>query len=411
MSSLPATPSAPPTPRALLRQYHDEHRRSLDDTLAARGVPAADRPDLLQEIFLAAYRALVRSDVPIDKPRAWLRLFAVRFAAKYHRDRSLVERAAIDVEELATLMNDPEQSAGERRLLAELLDEIDELAQCIVIAHKGEGLPLAEVARDHGLGEGRTEYIYRKAIADMEAALRRRKLSEGRHSGILLPITLGRLFEEARVGAGDGHGPHALRQGWEAIERGMDAIDRRLARVDGEASSRPDNRATPTIIHLRPSPTAPSALARSIPFGLCWLAGAGCGFLLCLLLVRDRALPPPPPPAPVVVEATPLPVTLPASALPVAVAEPTVPGTSTASAPAPLARSPKAAPARREPPYAKIGQARAALAAGDAPAALGALEAYGRPAKDDAFAEEWHHLLAIACRSDEVSRARACAGR
>jgi DNA-directed RNA polymerase specialized sigma24 family protein len=68
------------------RALFDAHHRTVARALAYYGVSAADRPDLVQEVFLSVHSSLLRGkhpayDAPLPVWRAWLRQFARRHAA------------------------------------------------------------------------------------------------------------------------------------------------------------------------------------------------------------------------------------------------------------------------------------------------------------------------------------------
>ncbi len=169
----------PPPPidtTALLRAYHDEHQRAVERILASCGVPAADRPDVAQEVFLAAHHELRRSASPIERPGPWLARVAIRRASNYRRGQGSLRLVSLDEAQAAQLVHtleSPEQRLGNCQLLAVLLDEIDEQARAIVLAHLAEGRTWEEIAEEQNLSIDRAKYLHGKALAAMEAALAR----------------------------------------------------------------------------------------------------------------------------------------------------------------------------------------------------------------------------------------------
>ncbi|MEO7330658.1 MAG: sigma-70 family RNA polymerase sigma factor, partial [Minicystis sp.] len=327
-------PPAPIDTTALLREYCDKHQRAVERILASSGVPAADRPDLAQEVFLAAHRELRRTASPIERPGPWLGRVAIRRASNYHRRQNtlrLVPLTEAQVEQLPHSLESPEQRLGNCQLLALLLEEIDEEARAIVLAHVNEGRLWEEIAAEHGITSDRAKYLHSKALAAMEAALARRKLAEDRRGAALLPFPQLQLFESARADADAGLTPAEQQRRWPALAQTLDEIE---------------------ILPAR----SPSLLGPALTF----LLGGAAGFALCLV-VLDRPSPAPP-------------ASFPPPSLNLVMLSPVAPPPAVSSSVAVIASAAprlrvtsveRPAPAEPELDYAKLEQARVALAAGE----------------------------------------------
>lgn len=138
-------------------------------------VPARDRWDVLQEVFFAAFRSFPTYDPMRSRPERWLNKITVYVAAHY-LDRALHRREEL-VPELAVREIDPAASAPERMqaeqerlLLLDLLRSIDPDLRSVLVAHDIDGIPMAEIAEQHGIPES-TAYKWRaRALAALRSA-------------------------------------------------------------------------------------------------------------------------------------------------------------------------------------------------------------------------------------------------
>ena len=396
--SAPTPPPADPEATALLRGYLHEHQRAVERTLASCGVPPADRPDVAQEVFLAASRELRRTASPIAEPRPWLVRVAIRRASNYRRAARAARLVALEeheVERLLHTLETPEQRMGDCELLAALFDEIEEEAQSIVLAHLAEGKPWEVVAREHQVSIDHAKYVYGKALAAMEAALKRHKVADSRRGAVMLPFALVQLFRAARAEADAGLTVDEQQRRWEAIERKIGEDDGQAPEQTRGRASSADRGVAPTstnVVPARPRPLLP-------PLGTFVLGGVA-GFMLCAWL-QDR-----PSPA--------LPASAPSPRREVAISSPgDIPPVVVPSAPilasADARPHPEVAamptPARAELDYAALEQARAALAIGEPVRALRALQR----CKGETLAEVRQGLWAKACAAKEATRLPECA--
>jgi RNA polymerase sigma factor (sigma-70 family) len=387
MKSTPPTQPSAEDPHALLRRYHDDHHAMVEQTLAARGVPAADRPDVVQDVYLAAFRGLQKGE-PIENPPAWMRRIALRRAHNYRRRRNMIHRASLDLmEEPLPASDNPEKNTGDRELLASLLDELDLDVQSIVIARWIEGLSREEVAGQHKVTIHQVDYFNDKALAMMEAALARREKAERTRGGVFVPITLVQLRDACQSGAESS--AEERRRSWESIQRKIDILDD-AEDDDANGQETPEKLRAP-----RHSPRSP------IPRLLTFLVGGLAGFLLSHLLSTARSSSPDVPPprlaamGPVVVVSSPDPVALAlSSATPERVIEAREPP-----------NPPKSAPLGAPPDYVLLDQARAAIAAGESTRALLVLQS----CKGGQLSTVWQGLWAKACASPEARGVSECA--
>lgn len=120
------------------------------------GIPAADRDDLVQDIFLVAHRRL--SDFDGQNPAGWLYQIARR-KARDHRRLVWVEhffgrgRVTLADDTLTTSQGpfDELESKQRRQLLARLLDGLGEGQRATLLLFELEGRGGAEIARMVGV--------------------------------------------------------------------------------------------------------------------------------------------------------------------------------------------------------------------------------------------------------------------
>src|SRR5262249_40591454 len=142
----------------------DEHRASREAigkiapfilrALRRRGVPSRDRPELAQEILLAALEAWPRYDADLATPEKWLRGIihnqVQRWRARRARD-PLSENADEELCDEAGNSEELLMSEERRKLVHQLYQEIPVAYRDAMIAHEVEGMTLAEIAEVHGI--------------------------------------------------------------------------------------------------------------------------------------------------------------------------------------------------------------------------------------------------------------------
>jgi RNA polymerase sigma-70 factor, ECF subfamily len=160
-----------------LREVFDDHAPFVWRTLRHLGVREADLPDVCQDVFLTVHRKIEgfegRSSL-----RTWLYGICLRTASD-HRRRAHVRRERIVAEpppsSVGPTQHDDYERGEARRLLAELLDELDEDKRAVFVLYEIEELGMKEVAEIIGCPL-QTAYsrlhAARKAV--IEAGLRRR---------------------------------------------------------------------------------------------------------------------------------------------------------------------------------------------------------------------------------------------
>lgn len=169
--SMPLRPAVSPPLDALVAE-----RRLIAARLVAYGVPARDREDVLQNVLIAAWRAIqegrYRPDPRADPRRAlqgWLHGITWRQAG-HHRGRAHVRRE-VPVDEPRALVDEGSVDLEGRLLARAALRALVELP-----AHHGELLlaaagpqTITAYARAHGLNPATTArrlQVARKALAD-----------------------------------------------------------------------------------------------------------------------------------------------------------------------------------------------------------------------------------------------------
>jgi RNA polymerase sigma-70 factor (ECF subfamily) len=134
--------------RPSLREIFDEYAPFLWRTLRHLGIAESDVEDVCQEVFITVHRKLDgfegRSSL-----RTWLYGICLRVAWD-HRRRAHVRRE-IAVAEPPQRVVEPDQEtellhADTKRLLAALLDRLDEDKRAVFVLYELEELPMKEVA-------------------------------------------------------------------------------------------------------------------------------------------------------------------------------------------------------------------------------------------------------------------------
>ncbi len=398
---------------ALLRQWFIAHLRTVGRALAWFGVTLReDRADLAQDVFFAAYLALLRGE-EIDNPRAWLRECARKHASN-HRHKEL--RRSAPPRELATgVAQDPERIAAERERLRRAFASLDEDAQGIVFDVRADEVSWGDVARERGITIDQARYLYQRAVTQMEEVLKRDDSNEKERRSIGPPIALS-LLEGSLRDEADDVSPDTRRRIWDSLEQRMDATS-------------PGRPGAP-----REAPHRAPRLEIGATLGLLG-GGIAIGLVIGYLLRGPLPAPPRPPfaaasagvvPGATPATSAPLQTTI-ASASPVE-APPEIPFRSpgpppveAATAPAATRESPSiraqlrvkglstsAATRARSGSMTLLDYARAALASGDVTTALAQLALHARrfPAGQDARARR--ELQALACAAPEATGAQEC---
>jgi len=159
---------------------HEAHAERVWRNLHRMGVPEADLPDLLQEVFVVVHRRLDSFDESA-KLTTWLYGICRRVAAA-HRRRAHVrrERATGAVAEEAHERT-PEAAAIEvdrRRLLHELLEELDVDRRAVLVMYELEELSCVTIAEQLGVPVGTVYSRLHQARDELHRVWRRRRLRD-----------------------------------------------------------------------------------------------------------------------------------------------------------------------------------------------------------------------------------------
>jgi RNA polymerase sigma-70 factor (ECF subfamily) len=126
-----------------------EHGRFVWRLAQKLGVPAADVPDVCQDVFVTVYRKLSDFDASRAPLRSWLYGICVRTASDYRRRvRTRRETVADAIPERGSLASQEEdvERARARIRLESALDELDDDKRAVFVLYEIEELSMKEVA-------------------------------------------------------------------------------------------------------------------------------------------------------------------------------------------------------------------------------------------------------------------------
>ena len=144
------------------------------------GVPVRDRHDLSQEVFLAAHQSFHTYDPMRSRPERWLNKITVHLAAHY-RDRAfrrreeLVPQPALDAADDQPGPDNLIAIEQDRIEVGDILERIDVDLRSVLVAHDIDGIPMAEIAAEHGIP---LSTAYKRRARGMAAC---QKVAEQRH--------------------------------------------------------------------------------------------------------------------------------------------------------------------------------------------------------------------------------------
>lgn len=172
---------APEADEPSFREIFDAHHRFVWRTLRYLGVGDAELPDVAQEVFVVLYRKL-----PDWDRRAKLTTFLYGIClrvAKASRRRAQ-RRREVPTIELPEGAAGPDQSrrlerVDARRLLDEILSQLDDDKRAVYVLSEVEQLPMAEIAEIVG-APLQTCYSRRNAARKNVAAIAKRLGAQGR---------------------------------------------------------------------------------------------------------------------------------------------------------------------------------------------------------------------------------------
>jgi RNA polymerase sigma factor (sigma-70 family) len=167
----------------LLRDVFLAHSTFVRSALARLGVPAADRDDVLADVFFRVYQALSSYD-GARPMRSWLFGFTERAAFEYTRLARHRREVLGDPFDDACVLPDAAREGADEALereeerdhVHEILGELDDEKRVVFTMNALDEIPIPEVARRLGIAEG-TAYSRLRAARFMVAAnLRRQRL-------------------------------------------------------------------------------------------------------------------------------------------------------------------------------------------------------------------------------------------
>ena len=147
------------------------------------GVPLRDRLDVSQEVFLAAHQSFHTYDPMRSRPERWLNKITVHIAAHY-RDRAVHRREELTAPGLLDVVDEhpgPDEQISreeDRREVLDLIHALDLELRAVLIAHDIDGIPMQEIAAQHGIPLS-TAYKWRaRALVAFHAAHEQRRREE-----------------------------------------------------------------------------------------------------------------------------------------------------------------------------------------------------------------------------------------
>lgn len=153
-------------------------------TLHRLGVPEADLPDVLQEVFVVVYRRRDSFDAS-SKVTTWLFGIAVRCVKSWRRRAHRRREIATEPAERAT-GETPETSATKRQAqekLARVLDALDPERRVVFVMFELEELSTDEIARVLDIPRGTVHSRLHHARREFEKTLSRIEARERRGGG------------------------------------------------------------------------------------------------------------------------------------------------------------------------------------------------------------------------------------
>ncbi len=156
--------------------FGDLYERYLDEIfrfIFYRVLDQEEAEDLTERVFLKAWEALPRGPRPIANFRAWI----YRVARNQVIDRHRTRKAAVPLEEVATLRDGspaPEAVAQAREESAELaavLARLEPRYQQVLVCRFVNGLSHAETAQVLGLKENHVRVLQHRALQEVRGLL------------------------------------------------------------------------------------------------------------------------------------------------------------------------------------------------------------------------------------------------
>jgi RNA polymerase sigma factor (sigma-70 family) len=234
-----ATPSAPPPPSEL-RAVNDRldtvqaFRRFVGRVsvragrwLACRGVPEADRDDILQDALLQTYKRRESYNPAQSSWESWAFGFLGQVVLNYRRQTAKRTRreadAAVDLLSTTTDAPSPEEEAEAamtKGLLEKCWASLDDDSRALLHA-SAEGIEMTDIAAALGLSRSATYDRLKTVRARLQAALDREQRGKLALGVLVLPASIDQLIAShattAHVSA------DAMRRVWKSLDRAMSA--------------------------------------------------------------------------------------------------------------------------------------------------------------------------------------------
>jgi len=168
--------TAPLDPEAIFR----EHAPYVHRVIRHLGIAPGDVDDVLQDVFVIVHRKVADFEQR-GSVRAWVHGIAIRVAARYRRRRtSSREVASGDASDAIDPRTPAEDLSDQdaRRILAAILDGLDDEKRTVFVLYELEGLSMQEVAQAMDTPVQTAFYRLHAARELVYAAVRRHQLRE-----------------------------------------------------------------------------------------------------------------------------------------------------------------------------------------------------------------------------------------
>ena len=133
---------------AAWRMLHDRHARTVFRFLSALGVPAEDREDACQDVFVAVYRSLDRFR-GAARLSTWIYRIAARGAGRAMRRRKMraLVSSLLQREPAAPPEPDPSERSARLAVLDDLLARLSPKKRLVLVLFEIEELTVDEIAK------------------------------------------------------------------------------------------------------------------------------------------------------------------------------------------------------------------------------------------------------------------------
>jgi RNA polymerase sigma-70 factor (ECF subfamily) len=173
-----AAHAAAPTAPIVFERFYDEHAEFVWRNVRRLGVDATATDDVLQQVFLVAYRRLASFN-GTSSERTWLFGILLRVVRDHRRTMhrkmpagTTGDDALSEVPDLSTAAN-PEQALSRAeafRTISQLLDTLDEDKRAIFVMAELEQMSGSEIGQALGMGAKAVYSRLRAARTDFERA-------------------------------------------------------------------------------------------------------------------------------------------------------------------------------------------------------------------------------------------------